>query len=269
MYSGNDPHRWGGCPIRISTDQSLLAAPHGFSQRATSFIASWCQGIHRMPLIHSILQCARPRDTAHTARPDAPSPRQDPGSLQNPAACPPCTGTIHRNHITIARPATPPPARYEQHNAKQPDKKSRQTNRARQTIHGTRTVHHKPTLPSHASEHSNPTAITAGTRVTNRVRQPFAAKSGPLPKEQHTHPDAPKPIHPDKRTTLPQTIGREQTSNPRRPPPSQSNAPRQSKLISPYKDQERRRCPAPAGAARARSALTYDLPAPQASPRPQ
>ena len=44
-----------GCPIRISTDQSLLAAPHGFSQRATSFIASWCQGIHRMPLSRSIL----------------------------------------------------------------------------------------------------------------------------------------------------------------------------------------------------------------------
>ena len=38
-----------GCPIRISTDQRLLAAPRGFSQRATSFIASWCQGIHRMP----------------------------------------------------------------------------------------------------------------------------------------------------------------------------------------------------------------------------
>jgi hypothetical protein len=34
-------------------DQSLLAAPHGFSQRATSFIASWCQGIHRMPLSRS------------------------------------------------------------------------------------------------------------------------------------------------------------------------------------------------------------------------
>ncbi len=42
-----------GCPIRISTDQRLLAAPRGFSQRATSFIASWCQGIHRMPLFHS------------------------------------------------------------------------------------------------------------------------------------------------------------------------------------------------------------------------
>ena len=46
-----------GCPIRISTDQSLLAAPRGFSQRATSFIASWCQGIHRMPLSYSDPDC--------------------------------------------------------------------------------------------------------------------------------------------------------------------------------------------------------------------
>ena len=43
-----------GCPIRTSTDQSLLAAPRGFSQRATSFVASWCQGIHRMPFLYSI-----------------------------------------------------------------------------------------------------------------------------------------------------------------------------------------------------------------------
>jgi hypothetical protein len=41
--------RWG-FPIRISTDQSLLSAPRGFSQSATSFIASQCQGIHEMPL---------------------------------------------------------------------------------------------------------------------------------------------------------------------------------------------------------------------------
>src|SRR5271170_5223469 len=54
MYSVNDTHCWVGCPIRISTDQRLLAAPRGFSQRATSFIASWCQGIHRMPLLYSI-----------------------------------------------------------------------------------------------------------------------------------------------------------------------------------------------------------------------
>jgi hypothetical protein len=41
--------RWG-FPIRKSADQSLLAAPRSLSQRATSFIASQCQGIHEMPL---------------------------------------------------------------------------------------------------------------------------------------------------------------------------------------------------------------------------
>ena len=39
-----------GCPIRRSTDHSLLAAPRGLSQLATSFIASWHQGIHRIAL---------------------------------------------------------------------------------------------------------------------------------------------------------------------------------------------------------------------------
>ena len=39
-----------GCPIRISPDQRLLPPPRGFSQSATSFIASRCQGIHQMPL---------------------------------------------------------------------------------------------------------------------------------------------------------------------------------------------------------------------------
>ena len=43
-----------GFPIRTSADQRSLASPRGFSQRATSFIASWRQGIHRMPFSHSI-----------------------------------------------------------------------------------------------------------------------------------------------------------------------------------------------------------------------
>ena len=38
-----------GCPIRRPRDQRSLASPPGFSQRATSFIASQCQGIHQMP----------------------------------------------------------------------------------------------------------------------------------------------------------------------------------------------------------------------------
>ena len=38
-----------GCPIRKSVDQSLFSAPHSLSQSITSFIASYCQGIHQTP----------------------------------------------------------------------------------------------------------------------------------------------------------------------------------------------------------------------------
>ena len=44
-----------GFPIRKSMDQSLFAAPHGLSQRITSFIACACQGIHQLPLRHLIV----------------------------------------------------------------------------------------------------------------------------------------------------------------------------------------------------------------------
>lgn len=47
-----------GSPIRISMDQSSFAAPHGFSQRITSFIACACQGIHQLPLRHLIVLIA-------------------------------------------------------------------------------------------------------------------------------------------------------------------------------------------------------------------
>ena len=39
-------------------DQSSFAAPHGFSQRITSFFACACQGIHQMPLRHFIVLIA-------------------------------------------------------------------------------------------------------------------------------------------------------------------------------------------------------------------
>ena len=54
MYSDSDTAEAVGCPIRISTDQSLFAAPRGFSQRTTSFIACVRQGIHQMLLGHLI-----------------------------------------------------------------------------------------------------------------------------------------------------------------------------------------------------------------------
>jgi hypothetical protein len=48
-----------GCPIRRSRDQRALASPPGFSQRATSFIASRCQGIHQMPLPQRLIAKTR------------------------------------------------------------------------------------------------------------------------------------------------------------------------------------------------------------------
>jgi len=40
-----------GFPIRKSPDQSVCATPRSLSQLTTSFIASNCQGIHRIPLV--------------------------------------------------------------------------------------------------------------------------------------------------------------------------------------------------------------------------
>jgi hypothetical protein len=76
MYSVPDTAEAVGFPIRTSMDQSLFAAPHGFSQRTTSFIASQRQGIHQMPLrrlIALISQCPDNPDTTLKNEGDAPS----------------------------------------------------------------------------------------------------------------------------------------------------------------------------------------------------
>ena len=39
-----------GCPIQVSTDQSVCASPRSFSQLITPFIASESQGIPHTPL---------------------------------------------------------------------------------------------------------------------------------------------------------------------------------------------------------------------------
>ena len=76
VFSNDDPEG-PGFPIRKSTDQSLFAAPHGFSQRTTSFIASCRQGIHRMPLRHLITLINNARSSAppQTARPKSEAER--------------------------------------------------------------------------------------------------------------------------------------------------------------------------------------------------
>lgn len=97
-----------------------LAAPRGLSQPPTSFIGSWCQGIHRAPLITWPQRCSRPLCSSQTTsnhphtpdtRPHQPlrtgtsrrydrsmsaaettntqPPEREPGSplLQDPTAC--------------------------------------------------------------------------------------------------------------------------------------------------------------------------------------
>ncbi len=61
-----------GCPIRRSMDQSSFAAPHGLSQRITSFIACACQGIHQMPLRHLIVLIANAHHLCWICKSDHP-----------------------------------------------------------------------------------------------------------------------------------------------------------------------------------------------------
>lgn len=50
-----------GFPIRIPADQRFFAAPRRFSQLSTSFIATVCLGIHRVPFsAFSCMACTTP-----------------------------------------------------------------------------------------------------------------------------------------------------------------------------------------------------------------
>ena len=54
-----------------------LTAPRGLSQPPTSFIGSWCQGIHRAPLQTWPQRCSRPlcsSQTTHGKPPPTPTP---------------------------------------------------------------------------------------------------------------------------------------------------------------------------------------------------
>ncbi len=84
------PHLWiqcrdtaeaVGCPIRKSTDQCLLAAPHGLSQRAASFIASQCQGIHQMPFIRLFSHYIRMRHAQEKAHKEPTPARTHPAKM--------------------------------------------------------------------------------------------------------------------------------------------------------------------------------------------
>ena len=89
MNSGQDLPCGRGFPIRTSADQRSLASPRGFSQRATSFIAFWRQGIHRTPFIRSIHSAAaRTQDQGAPAIPSRTAARLLPRMSNRTAATP-------------------------------------------------------------------------------------------------------------------------------------------------------------------------------------
>jgi hypothetical protein len=95
MDSVEDTAEAVGCPIRKSTDQSLLAAPHGLSQRAASFIASQCQGIHQMPFIRLFSSALTRRVSRHY---ECATRRRKPARDQLPARTHPAK--MHRHDPT-------------------------------------------------------------------------------------------------------------------------------------------------------------------------
>ena len=60
-----------------------LAAPRGLSQPPTSFFGSWCQGIHRAPLITWPQRCSRPLCSSQDAGGSPAQPRRVPRSQKN------------------------------------------------------------------------------------------------------------------------------------------------------------------------------------------
>ena len=91
MNSVGDTAEAVGCPIRKSTDQGLLAAPHGLSQRAASFIASQCQGIHQMPfrrlISYSIIRMRHAQEKAHKELDHQPAHASGKDASHDPTDC--------------------------------------------------------------------------------------------------------------------------------------------------------------------------------------
>ena len=81
-----------GCPIRRSPDRSPLAAPRGLSQRATSFVASWRQGIHQVPFL-SLDPAQRRPHCCPASRAHGP---EDEKSATTPGGARATTHTLHK-----------------------------------------------------------------------------------------------------------------------------------------------------------------------------
>ena len=176
MDSGRDLPEGRGFPIRTSADQRSLASPRGFSQRATSFIASWRQGIHRTPFSRSGTPYTASGTNAAARAQGPAAPR--PGRENN-------GGGRHRHQRRprgerAAEPAAPPRGTHTQTNTQ-----------SRFSCERTRRPSRRPRerAPKRAAAVSE--APGRGTRADWRRsgsnRRPPACKAGALPAELRPH----------------------------------------------------------------------------------
>ena len=93
-----------GCPIRKFPAQCLLAAPRNLSQRATSFIASQCQGIHQMPFRRLILTSCATRRSQPTGPVTGVPPDND--ALPDPTSSPTPTAVRRSLDGPMVEPTT-------------------------------------------------------------------------------------------------------------------------------------------------------------------
>ena len=162
MNSARDTRCRVGCPIRRSRDQRSLASPPGFSQRAASFIASQCQGIHQMPFFR-----ARSQGT--------PAPRDDP-----------------QDHPKISRTASRPP---ENRRAQGQAPPSRERGAIPPAAARMKTLlRTAPGIPAHAPQDNSPTEQQANAaarppRSHSQIR--FTLQSTPAPEPRPPARDMP------------------------------------------------------------------------------
>src|SRR4051794_17267760 len=110
------PHDWCGVPPfghpRIN---ARLAAPRGLTQPPTSFIGSWCPGIHRVPLTtwpHKNPTHQPPSTDPKTSKKHRwGGPKKT--SLQSQKMLPPTVHFSPPDHPPPPPPPTPPPATTE------------------------------------------------------------------------------------------------------------------------------------------------------------
>jgi hypothetical protein len=151
------PYRFGrrypiagvGCPIRRSPDRSPLAAPRGLSQRATSFVASWRQGIHQVPFLSLDPAQRRPHccPASRAHGPEDGKSAATPGGARATTHTPrahltarPCSTAERRLSIPMPKPAAPEDGKTEKKRARQdtlasarPRAASREASRAQRT----------------------------------------------------------------------------------------------------------------------------------------